>query len=253
MPPINPTTNSPVPIPQPLISPSGIPSGVIASETQKGIFQTIVDSGRSAVFQNPVGDAIFGMQENMIEMYDIVNNSTCLSGGEKTQITNALGTGGISGLSQQLSLFSTHTQILSGVIAQGTNSTAGLDKIVSVGRSLGNLSSAIEGISDCLSVLNGMTGLFSNELLNGYTSEIAGMIEQINNCLADATAIASRLNEIKNTLESIINADNNWFQDALNRLQEAALSSLVESFYQNPCGKLLLEQIGTQKLLGFLR
>lgn len=254
MPPVNPISNSPISIPGSSAYPGGIPQGTIASPAQQSIFETFVNEGRSAIFQNPVGDAITGVGNNLGEIYNVVNNSSCLSGGEKTSLLGAIGTGGVGGLSEQLSLFTTHTQILSGLIPQGTNSTAGLDRILSVGRSLGNLSSVVDGASDCFSLLNNMTGLFSNELLNGYSSEIAEMIAQINNCLADATAIVSRLNEMATTLQNIINADNNFFQQALERLIQASLASLLENMYQNPCGKVLLEsKIGQQKLLGFLR
>ena len=251
---VNPTSTSSISIPGYYAYPGGIPSGTIASPTQKSIFETFVNEGRSAIFQNPVGNAITGVGNNLSEIYSVVNNSSCLSGGEKTSLLNAIGTGGIGGLSEKLTLFNTHTQILSGLIPQGTNSTPGLDRILSVGRSLGNLSNVVDGTSDCFSLLNNMTGLFSNELLNGYISEIAQMIEQINGCLADAIAIVARLNEMATTLQGIINADNNFFQQALERLVQSSLASLLESMYQNPCGKLLLEsQIGQQKLLSFLR
>ena len=254
MPTVNPISTSPISIPGSSAYPGGIPSGTIASPTQKSIFETFVNEGRSAIFQNPVGDAITGVGSNLSEIYSVVNNSSCLSGGEKTSLLGAIGTGGVGGLSEQLSLFTTHTQILSGLIPQGTNPTPGLDRILSVGRSLGNLSNVVDGASDCFSLLNNMTGLFSNQLLNGYSSELASMMEQINSCLADVTAIVSRLNEMATTLQGIINADNNFFQQALERLVQSSLASLLESMYQNPCGKLLLEsQIGQQKLLGFLR
>ena len=254
MPSVNPISTSPISIPGSSAYPGGIPSGTIASPAQKSIFETFVNEGRSAIFQNPVGNAITGVGNNLSEIYSVVNNSSCLSGGEKTSLLNAIGTGGIGGLSEKLTLFNTHTQILSGLIPQGTNSTPGLDRILSVGRSLGNLSNVVDGTSDCFSLLNNMTGLFSNELLNGYISEIAQMIEQINGCLADAIAIVARLNEMATTLQGIINADNNFFQQALERLVQSSLASLLESMYQNPCGKLLLEsQIGQQKLLSFLR
>jgi len=254
MPSVNPISTSPISIPGSSAYPGGIPSGTIVSPAQKSIFETFVNEGRSAIFQNPVGNAITGVGNNLSEIYSVVNNSSCLSGGEKTSLLNAIGTGGIGGLSEKLTLFNTHTQILSGLIPQGTNSTPGLDRILSVGRSLGNLSNVVDGTSDCFSLLNNMTGLFSNELLNGYISEIAQMIEQINGCLADAIAIVARLNEMATTLQGIINADNNFFQQALERLVQSSLASLLESMYQNPCGKLLLEsQIGQQKLLSFLR
>lgn len=252
--PVNPISTSPISIPGSSAYPGGIPSGTIASPTQQSIFETFINEGRSAIFQNPVGEAITGVSGNLSEIYSVVNNSSCLSGGEKTSLLGAIGTGGVGGLSEQISLFSTHTQILSGLIPQGTNSTPGLDRILSVGRSLGNLSNVVDGASDCFSLLNNMTGLFSEGLLNGYSSEIAGMIAQINNCLADVTEIIARLNEMASVIQNIINSDNNFFQQALERLVQASLASLLESMYQNPCGKVLLEsQIGQQKLLNFLR
>lgn len=250
---VNPTSTSPVTIPDFYAYPDNIPTGRLSSPTQRSIFETFVNDGRGGVFQNPLTDEIGGLGDNLSQLYDIVTNSSCLSGGDKSTILSALGTGGVGGLSEQLSLFSTHLDILSGVIPQGASATPGLDRILSVGSSLGNLSNAIDGASDCFSLLNSMTGLFSEDLLNGYTSEIAGMIASVNNCLADAIEIALRLQQIAAELQSIINADRNYFQSALDRLLQAALSSLLESIYSNPCGKLLLERIGQDKLLGFLR
>lgn len=250
---VNPISTSPITIPDSFAYPDNIPTGKLSSPTQKNIFETFVNDGRNGVFQNPLTDLTGGLNDNLNQLYDIVTNSSCLSGGDKSTILSALGTGGIGGLSEQLSLFSTHLDILSGVLPQGTNATPGLERILSVGTSLGNLSNAIDGASDCFSLLNSMTGLFSEDLLNGYTSEIAGMIALVNNCLADAIEISLRLQEIATELQSIINADRNYFQNALDRLIQAALASLLESMYSNPCGKLLLERIGQDKLLGFLR
>jgi hypothetical protein len=252
--PVLPSSSSPVIIPNSSGFPGGtFPQSSMPSLTSQNIFETLLQEGRSAIFQNPVGGVINGLETNISSIYDVVTNSGCLSGGEKATLHNAIGTGGVGGLSQQLSLFSTHTQILSGLIPQGTNPTPGLDRILSVGRSLGNLSGAVDGTSECFSLLNNMTGLFSEELLSGYGSQIASMIEQINSCLADVTEIAYRLNEMVTTLQNIIDADNNFFQQALDKLIQASLSSLLESMYQNPCGKLLLEsKIGQQKLLGLL-
>lgn len=251
---VNPTSSSPIIIPGDAAYQPGTYTGALGSDAQKGIYETLLNQGREAIFQNPVGDVISGFGDNLSSIYDTVTNSSCLSSGDKSSLLSAIGTGGVGGLSEQLDLFRTHTDILSGVIAQGTNSTPGLDRILSVGKSLGNLSYAIDGASDCFSLLNNMTGLFSNDLINGYAGEIAGMIEQINNCLADVTSIISRINEMVATLQNIINADNNFFDNALEQLRQAALSSLLESMYSNPCGKFLLEsKIGQSKLLGYLR
>lgn len=252
---ILPINNSPVYIPGSAIYPPGEYTGAISSPTQKSIFETIAGEGRSAIFNNPVGSAINGLDYSLSDLYNTVTNSECLSGGDKTSLLNAIGTsGGVSGLRYQLDRFNTHTRILSGVIPQGTNATPGIDRILSVGRSLGNLAYAVEGAQNCFSLLNSMTGLFSEDLLNGYTSEIAGILEQINNCIADVTGIIYRLNEIAGILNQIIDSDNNFFNNALNQLQNAAISALLESMYANPCGKFMLDnRIGTDKLLKLLR
>lgn len=252
---VNPTSDFSYLLPTNGVYPPGEFSGSLSSETQKNIFTTIMNEGRGAILQNPVSGVLDSFSTNLTQIYDTVINSPCLSGGEQTILIDAIGTpSGTSGLIEQISLFRTHTDILSGVIPQGNNPTPGLDRVLSVGRSLGNLSYAVDSAADCFSLLNNMTGLFSNDLINGYIREITNMIAQINGCLADVNAIASRINEIASILQSIIDADNNFFQDALNRLIQASLASLLENMYQNPCGKFLLEsKIGQSKLLNYLR
>lgn len=250
-----PISTSPITLPSDSLYPPGEYTGNLGSDTQKSIYQTMLDQGRSAIFQNPVSDAISGLKTNLSSLYNTVNNSGCFTVGEKNSILSAIDDpGGVTGLTQQIELFRIHTEILSGVLAQGTNATPGLDRILSVGKSLGNLAYAIDGAKDCFSLLNNMTGLFSNDLLNGYSSMLSNMISNINGCLMSAIDIISRINEIKNTLANIISADNNFFQNALEQLRQAALASLLESMYRNPCGKLILEsKIGQNKLLNYLR
>jgi hypothetical protein len=248
-----PTPTSPIIITNEEANQPGIYTGNLSSEKQKNIYQSMLNDGLGSVLQNPVASVIDGFNYNLSSMYDTITNSTCLSGAEKTSLQTALGTGGVGGLSEQLVNFRTHTDILSGVIAQGTNSTPGLERVLSVGKSLGNLAYAIDGASDCFSLLNNMTGLFSNDLINGYSSQIASMISDINNCIADVANIILRINEMVTTLQNIINADNNFFSDALERLRQAALASLLENMYNNPCGKFIMEsKIGQTKLLGYL-
>jgi len=248
---VNPFSGSPISIPSEFATPGNLPIGVMPSGTQQNIFQTFVEQGRTAIFQNPVVGAINGLTEEITGLSDAVNNSTCLSAGEKTQITNAIG--GAGGLTAQMAEFSSHVQILAGVLPQGASSTPGLEKILSVGRTLGNLSSAIDGVSDCLSIFNGMTGLFAGPQLTGFAGEISSMIQSVNNCLADVTAIVSRITAISSIIQNIVSSDRNFFSQALDVLAQATISALLETIYSNPCGKVLLETIGTQKLVGFLR
>lgn len=252
---ILPISTSPITLPSEGLYPPGEYTGNLGSDTQKSIYRTLSESGRSAIFQNPVSDAIDGFSDNLSSIYNTVNNSGCFTGGEKSDLLTAIGDGsGTSGLTQQLELFRIHTDILSGVIPQGTNSTPGLDRVLSVGKSLNNLAYAMDGVEDCFSLLNNMTGLFSEGLLNGYSSQIANMIAAINGCLISAVEIISRINEMLTTLQNIISADNNFFLNALEQLRLAALASLLENMYGNPCGKYLLEsRIGQETLLDYLR
>lgn len=246
---IIPTTSSVVSIPSTYATPPGSPVLSGMSDTSMSIFETINSAGQSAILQNPVANVINGMDANITGIMSTVSNSTCLSGGDKTTINN-----GFSGLNAQLALLLSHTNTISGVVAAGTGSASpGLDQILSVGQSLNSLSNTINGASGCLAMLNGMTGLFSGDVLNGYMGEITGMLSQINSCLADATAIAARLLQMKNTIEAIISADQNFFTDAANKLKQAALAGMLEAVYKDPCGKFLLENaIGRTELLSTL-
>lgn len=239
---ISPTSNTIVSFPTGALNPPGTPIISQVSETQKDIFSTFANVGQSALLQNPVTDAINGVDTNITSILNTINNSSCLSGGDKTALTTAFN--GTGGLKEQLDLFKTHTDTLSGVIQATTGSaTPGLDQILSVGQSMNTIANTIGGASGCIDMLSNMSGLFSQDQLNGYASEIAGFLAQINNCLADVTAILARVAEIKNAIAGIIAADRNFFSDALNKLKQAALAGLLESLYKDPCGKFILENV----------
>jgi len=221
------------------------------SSTVQDIFTSIAENGQASLFRNPVAQNINQLSSGITNLYDAVNNSTCAnySSGNKSSLLTALtGTGG---LSEQVTAFTTHVETLSGVIAGSAgNATPGLERILSVGRSIKDLVNTVDQASGCLGVLGGMTGLFSGETLNGYSSQIAAMLESVNGCLADLIAIIDEINAIKAALAAIIAADQNFFNQALETLRQAALASLLDYMYNDPCGRFLLEsQIGQNTLL----
>jgi len=239
---VDPSSNTIVNIPSAAINPSGFPILTTITETQKDIFTTFADIGQSALLQNPVTDAINGVDTNITSILDTITNSNCLSAGDKSSLTTAFG--GVGGLKEQLDLFKTHTDTLSGVIqAVSGGATPGLDEILSVGQSMNTLSNTIAGAAGCINLLNNMSGLFSQDQLDGFGGEIAGFLSQINNCLADVGSILSRITEMKNAIGGIMAADRNFFSDALNKLRQAALAGLLESLYKDPCGKFILENV----------
>jgi len=243
---IIPVSNSPVSPPGSYDNPPGAPITTSWSPTTQSIFETVNESGQSAILQNPVTDVIGGLDTNVSSIMNTVTNSTCLSGGDKTTLNTSFGD-----FQTELGTLLNHTNTISGVIAasQGSSS-AGLDQILSVGQSLNVISNTVNGASGCLAILNGMTGLFSGDLLNSYGGELLGFLSDINNCLADVAAIAARLLEMKQALAGIIAADRAFFTDALAKLKQAVLAGLLESIYRDPCGKFLLENaIGRTSLL----
>lgn len=254
---IIPTSSSIISLPQSAISPGGLFTGTIATTGQRDIFTTIVEKGRSALFQNPVGDAITGISTNIGLLSDAVNSSACFSAGEITSITEAINnTGsGTIGLTQAVESFTLHTNTLSGLISPSTtNPTPSLERVLSVGRSLNNLNYALNSAEECFSFLNNMTGLFSTETMNGYIGQIAGLIESVNSCLLSASQIIAQINQIATTIQSIVDADNAFFAQALERLKQYALASILDSIYSDPCGRFLMSNsVGNATLNSILR
>lgn len=232
-----PIPTSPISLPLASLTPPGNYVGSIA-QVPKQIFTTLSEAGRSALFQNPVADAIGGLSSNADRLLNAYSNSPCF--GESGPSIEVLD--GIGGLSSSIESFTLHTNTLSGLVAQtGNNPTASLERVLSVGQAVNNLNYAITGAAGCANFLNGMTGLFSGELLNGYTSQLAGLINRVNQCLASASEILSIINQMKDNILAIIDADNNFFANALETLRRNALANIVSSIYNNPCGKYLME------------
>jgi methyl-accepting chemotaxis protein len=240
-----------VSFPSEAIYPTGSTQVVQLTPTQRSIFTSIVEDGQSSLFQNPVSEAISGLSFSVTSLVSTIDNNSCTNynPSQMTNLRNSLvGTGG---LSEEISSFTTHVETLAGVIAGSTNNlTPGLERILSVGRSLNDLVNTVDGISGCLNLLGNMSGLFANDQLNDFSGELENMISQINSCLADIEEMIIRVNEIRDQIQSIINSDRNFFNDSLERLRQAALASLLEYMYNDPCGRYILEsKIGQSKLL----
>lgn len=250
-----PTSTSIVSLPTNAINPGGVFSGVIPTTGQRDVFTTIVEKGRGALLQNPVSDAINNLSSSVTRLTDAVTNSPCFTAGEITNINYALGgSGNASSLTQSISNFTLHTNTLSGLVSPGEdNPTPALETVLSVGRSLNNLNYAINSAENCLAFINNMTGLFSQEKLNGYLSQINGLLDRVNACLVSAADVISEVNSIAALIKSIVDADNNFFAQALERLRQYALAAMLDSIYNDPCGNFLLQtNVGKQALNNIL-
>lgn len=236
-----------------IVPPSiGTPIGNLPiSPSVSSIFNEMSQNGQATLFQNPVIGNINRLDLGITNLVDVINNSTCLnysSANKQSVITSLTGVGG---LREQLVAFTTHTDTLAGVIAGSANNpTPGLEKILSVGRSINDIANTIEQASGCIGYLGGMLGLFSEETLEEHTSKLKELLEQVNGCLADLVAVVDQINEIKDSLAAIISADQDFYNQSLELLRQFALSSLLDYMYNNPCGRFILEnRIAQKKLL----
>ena len=90
--------------------------------------------------------------------------------------------------------------------------------------------------------------------MNGYIGQIAGLIESVNSCLLSASQIIAQINQIATTIQSIVDADNAFFAQALERLKQYALASILDSIYSDPCGRFLMSNsVGNATLNSILR
>jgi hypothetical protein len=250
---IAPTFTSPIAIPTEYLEPPGDYTAVQNSAAQESILNTISDIGESAILQNPVTAVITGMGTGIGNLLATVSSSSCLSGGDKTTITNSIS--GSGGLNEQLALLQAHTNLLSGVVTAGSgDQTAGLASILSAGRSLNNIANTARGAQGCAVLFGAMSGLFSADQLNEYSGQLGDILQQVNACVADAATVAFQINQMAQTISNIIAADRDFFNQSLTKLKQAALASTLESIYSDPCGKFLLENaIGRTNLISTLK
>ena len=249
-----PLSTTPIVFPGGAIYPPGSTQLVQVTPTQRSIYQQMISNGQASLFQNPVLGSINALGGNVTALTSAINNSTCLNYTTEQKNSAIASLTGTGGLQEQLNAFLLHTNTLSGVVAGSAgNPTPGLERILSVGRALNDFINTVDNLIGCINLLNNMSGLFAQEEVNNFANELANMIAQVNGCLADLTEIIARIAAISSILQSIINADNNFFNDALERLRQAALASLLEYMYNDPCSRFILStQIGSSTLTSIL-
>lgn len=271
--PFNVTNTSPVTVPTPA-GVNGLPGYM--SDKAAAITNTVLTEGRSAIFTNPMASAIGGVISNISNASNTISGltSTCFSAEELGQINTALvGTGSpTQSLSTAMNDLLNHTNRLAGVATatgssidnimrtvgikkalEGGHTVPDFDKIIAVTSALNRYVNLIDAASGCINMLGGFTGLFSQNEVAQVSNTVNSVLNKVTNCLASVSEILYEINSAITIINSIIDGDTNFFQQAVDRLREAAMVSILEEIYKDPCGKFLLEQIGTQKLTGLLR
>lgn len=148
--------------------------------------------------------------------------------------------------------FLMHTGRLSGILKSQGIQAPGLQQILSIGVQMQNMLSILNAGSECLAVIGGATGLFSQDTFTEQTTNLANLLNRIERGAATIADIADQMSQIANIVRGIMNKDSQFLQNCINQLQSAALGLALEALDSNPCGHFIFEQISNTNPGGFL-
>ena len=236
--------------------PEGAPpvSGLTAQS--KDLISSITGN-RSAMFSNPMTDTIGGVTN---QVSSLTTKLTAISTGAVTNpnisagaATTYLAGGGIGNLQTSMSNFLGHTNRLSGTLKGAGLSSPGLEQVLSIGKSMNDMVNVIDGAKGCLNIIGGMTGLFSGDDIDSAANDIAEIINQIDKGIATIADITATVVGIATIVNAIIDKDSKFIENSIEQLKSAALAMAIGAIVKDPCGKFIMETVGTDTLLKKLR
>ncbi len=244
-------------IPTDIPSIAGLASVVTPSLTMplnaKEVITDLTSKTRTQLFSNPMVSTIENMSSTATTLQtrlqaiasgSVVND--LITAGDAT--TYLAGTG-LSDLTASLSAFTLHTDRLSGVL-QGQGITApGLEQIATIGRQMNTMANLIDGSSGCLNVIGSMTGMFSQDQINGLAGAVGSAIARIDREVMTISEISDLVINTKNQITAIINKDTNFLGQCVEQLKNAAFGYSLSSMMSDPCSKFIVEQTGTSDFL----
>lgn len=206
---------------------------------------------------NPVGQLINtsdGLITSLLSELDSISAEP--PGGHTTQdiedIQDAL-----TSLQTSAGNFLDFTNIQSGVVIPDPSSTTpSLLHLANVGTNSVALDNFLNKTTN--NQCGKLIGLFGSLLLgpqlmseiNTYIQQIVALIQQTQTDIAE---VVGTLEEFKNAIELSMENDGQQYKNALNDLMMAALAGVLGDFYNDPCGRYVVEKaIGSNKLLDVL-
>ncbi len=222
----------------------------ILATGQASLLTTLSDTARSALFQNPVSQAISSLSESVTSLQAKVT-SIAADGTDPRQadaVTMLAGTT-FSDLTAGITTFSTHTGRLSGTLAGLGVNVPGLDSVLSVSKQMSTYSNLLSGAGDCLQMAGAMTGLFSSEALDGHTGTINDALSKLNTGLNTFAELTAQVSSIKNQISTIIAKDTAFLTNSIAQLKTIVTASILTTAASDPCGKFILTQVGSAGLL----
>ena len=232
--------------------PEGAPpvSGLTAQS--KDLISSVTEN-RAAMFSNPMTDVIGGVTSQVSSLTTIL---TAISTGaiinpsiSAGAATTSLASGGIGNVQTSISNFLGHTNRLSGTLKGAGINAPGLEQVLSIGKSMNDMVNVIDGAKGCLNIIGGMTGLFSSDDINAAANEIAEILNQINKGIATIADITATVVGIATIINAIMNKDSQFIENSIEQLKSAALAMAIGAIMKDPCGKFIMETVGTDTLL----
>lgn len=225
------------------------------SETSQSLVDKMT-SDPGGLFANPMvrdtnflGDAIARIETHVM---DISNGSLTSPSISQSEATAFLSTDPFQDIRTSLGNFLMHTGRLSGVLKSQGIQAPGLQQILSIGVQMQNMMTLLNAGSGCLAVIGGATGLFSQETFQGYTNDIANMMNRLERGAATIADIADLMGMIANAVRGIMDKDSQFLQNCINQLQSAALGLALEALDGNPCAHFVFDVISNTNPGGFL-
>jgi hypothetical protein len=232
--------------------PEGAPpvSGLTAQS--KDLISSVTEN-RAALFNNPLTDTISGVTS---QVNSLTATLTAISTGaiinpniSAGAATAYLAGGGIGNLQTSMSNFLGHTNRLSGTLKGAGISAPGLEQVLSIGKSMNDMANVIDGAKGCLNIVGGMTGIFSGDDIDAAANEIAKIVDQINKGIATIADITATVVGIATIVNAIIDKDSKFIENSIEQLKSAALAMAIGAIMKDPCGKFIMETVGTDTLL----
>jgi len=213
-------------------------------------------SNPGGLFTNPmVSDTNFlGDAVGRIETYvtNVSNGSITNPNFSQSEATDFLAGDPFEDVRTSMGNFLMHTGRLSGILKSQGIEAPGLSQILSIGLQMQNMLSIVGGASECLAVIGGATGLFSQDTFKGYTNTVANMLGRLERGVATLADILDLMSQISNAIRGIMDKDSQFLHNAVNQLQSAALGLALEALNGNPCAHFVFETISNTNPGGFL-
>jgi hypothetical protein len=232
--------------------PDGAPpvSGLTAQS--KDLISSVTEN-RAALFSNPMTDTISGVTS---QVGSLETKLTAISTGAITNpnissgaATTFLAGGGIGNLKTSMSNFLGHTNRLSGTLKGAGINAPGLEQVLSIGKSMNDMVNVIDGAKGCLNIIGGMTGLFSGDDIDAAANEIADIVNKIDKGIATIADITATVVGIATIVNAIMDKDARFIENSIEQLKSAALAMAIGAIMKDPCGKFIMETVGTDTLL----